>query len=125
MRRRFVELLVGTILVALGVQFGGQVAQGTPNGPRPGTHRISVVCPATKPAPLGASTSPSPVVTKANDLQVTVPPLVFVTVESGVLRVSTNTGRPPATTDEFYLIRRNSAGHAPAGMVKAVLRSCR
>jgi hypothetical protein len=51
--------------------------------------------------------------------------MVFVTVESGLLRVSTNTERPPAATDEFYLIRPGRAGRAPANVVETVLRSCR
>jgi hypothetical protein len=54
-----------------------------------------------------------------------VPPLVFVRVESGVLQVSTNTGRPPARTDGFELIRRGRARRAPARVVDTVLRSCR
>jgi hypothetical protein len=55
---------------------------------------------------------------------VSVPPLVFVTVESGVLQITTNTGRPPATTDEFYLIRGGRGSRAPASVVGTVLRSC-
>jgi hypothetical protein len=51
--------------------------------------------------------------------------MVFVTIDSGVLRVSTNTGRPPAKADAFYLIRAGRAGRAPAGVVEEILGSCR
>ena len=118
--------IVGTVLVGLAVQLGGPVAQGTPSGSRLGTGQVTVACPVTRWDPPGAGTSRPPAATGASEqLQVTVPPLVFVTVESGVLRVSTNTGRPPAPTDGFYLIRPGRAGRAPARVVETVLRSCR
>jgi hypothetical protein len=118
--------IVGTVLVGLAVQLGGPAVQGTPSGSRLGTGQVTVACPVTRRDPPGAGTSRPPVARGTSEqLQVTVPPLVFVTVESGVLRVSTNTGRPPATTDGFYLIRRGRAGHAPARVVETVLRSCR
>jgi hypothetical protein len=50
--------------------------------------------------------------------------VVLVTVDDRVLRVTTNTGRPPAKTDEFYLIRRGRARSAPLGVVEMVLRVC-
>jgi hypothetical protein len=118
--------MVGTVLVGLAVQLGGPAAQGTPSGSRLGTGQVTVTCPVTRRDPPGAGSSRPPVATGTSvQLQVTVPPLVFVTVESGLLRVSTNTGRPPTTTDGFYLIRRGRAGHAPARVVETVLRSCR
>ncbi|MGA2529081.1 MAG: hypothetical protein ABSG36_07955 [Acidimicrobiales bacterium] len=86
----------------------------------------AVACPVTREDPPGASVSRSPVAAGTSDqLRVTVPPAVFVTVESGVLWVSTNTGHPPATTDGFYLIHRGHAGRAPARVIETVLRSCR
>lgn len=85
-----------------------------------------MACPATKQDPPGAGTSRRPPATGTGEqLQVTVPPLVFVTAEPGALRVSTNTGRPPAVTDGFYLVRQGRVGRAPVGVVEAVLRSCR
>ncbi|MGP8180591.1 MAG: hypothetical protein ACLP1E_07430 [Acidimicrobiales bacterium] len=118
--------LVGAVLVGLAVQFGGAAAQGTPSGSRLGTGRVTVACPVTRWDRPGAGTSRAPVATGTSEqLQVTVPPLVFVTAESGVLWVSTNTGRPPATTDGFYLIRRGRFGRAPTRVVETVLRSCR
>jgi hypothetical protein len=72
------------------------------------------------------NTSRPQVATGASEqLEVTVPPLVFVTVKPGLLRVSTNTGRPPATTDGFYLIDHGRAGHASEHVIETVLRSCR
>ena len=90
-----------------------------------GASTSAVVCKVTRWDPPGASASRAPVETGTGNLRVTVPPLAFVTVESGVLQVSTNTGRPPTTTDGFYVIRGGQAGHAPPGEVEAVLRSCR
>ncbi|MGO8721415.1 MAG: hypothetical protein ACLQRM_01560 [Acidimicrobiales bacterium] len=85
-----------------------------------------VACPVARVAPPGASARRPAVATGASgQLRVAVAPLVFVTVESGVLRVSTNTGHAPATTDGFYLIRSGWAGHASARVVETVLRSCR
>ncbi len=118
--------IVGTVLVGLAVQLSGPAAQGTPSGSHLGTGPVAVACPVTRGDPPGAGIGRPPVATGTSEqLQVTVPPLVFVTVESGVLRVSTNTGRPPATTDGFYLIRHGRAGHAPARVIETVLRSCR
>ena len=118
--------IAGILLVGLAVQIGGSAAQGSPSGARLGTGHVTVACPVTRWDPPRAGTSRPPVATGTSELlQVTVPPLVFVTVESGVLWVSTNTGRPPAATDGFYLIRRGRAGRAPARVVEMVLRSCR
>ena len=76
--------------------------------------------------PSAATRTRSSVATGAGEqLQVAVPDLVLVRVESGVLRVSTNTGLPPAATNGFYLIRRGRAGQAPARVVETVLRTCR
>jgi hypothetical protein len=106
------------VTVAAGAR--ARFAASAKDEPRP-----MVACPVTRQDPLGAGTSRPRVVTgTSEELQVTVPPLVFVTVESGVLRVSTNTGGPPATTDGFYLIRRGRADPAPADVVETVLRSC-
>jgi hypothetical protein len=118
--------LVSTVLIGLAVQFGGAAAQGTPGGRRLNSRQAAVVCPVTKPDPLSTGIPNSPLATGASEqLQVTVPPLVLITLESGALRVSTNTGRAPAKTDEFYLIGRGRAGYAPAHVVKTVLLTCR
>ncbi len=90
-----------------------------------GASTSAVVCKVTKWDPPRASASRPPIETGTGSLRVTVPPLVFVTVESGILQVSANTGRPPRTTDGFYVIRGGRAGRAPPGVVEAVLRSCR
>ncbi len=116
--------IVGTVLVGLAVQLGGSAAQGTPRGSQAGP--VTVACPVTRLSPPSAGTSRPAVATGASEqLQVTVPPMVFVTIDSGVLRVSTNTGRPPAKADAFYLIRGGRAGRAPAGVVEEILGSCR
>jgi hypothetical protein len=86
-----------------------------------GASTSAVACQVTR---WDASASRAPIATAGN-LRVTVPALVFVTVDSGALDVSTNTGRPPTTSDRFYVIRSGRAGHAPAGVIDAVLRSCR
>jgi len=118
--------IVEAVLVALAVQLGIPAAQGTPSGSHLGAGHATVTCPITRRDPPAAGTSGPPAATGTGvQLQVTVPPLVFVTVDSDLLRVSTNTGRPPAKTDGFYVIRRGRAGHAPARMVETVLRSCR
>jgi hypothetical protein len=86
----------------------------------------AVACPVTRWDPPGAGASRPPVATGTSEqLRVTVPHFVFVTAESGVLRVSTNTGRPPAATDVFYLISGGRSRHASARVVATVLRSCR
>ena len=106
-----------------------------------GASTLAVTCPVTRWDPPSAGTSRPPVGTGAGEqlhvtvgplvtdaseqIQVTVRPLVFITVVSGGLQVSTTTGRPPATRDEFYLMSSGRADHAPAGVVEAVLRSCR
>ena len=99
-----------------------------------GSGQPAVVCPITKRDPASADTSHPSVATRTNpsvaagaseQLQVTVPDLVLIRVESGALRVSTNTGLPPAATDGFYLIRRGRAGRAPGRVVETVLYSCR
>ena len=113
--------IAGTVLIGLAVQLGGPAAQGTPNRSHRGAVRVTVTCPVTRRAPR----RPSAATGSSDQLQVTVPPAVFVTVKSGVLRVSTNTGRLPATRDEFYLIRGDHTGHAPAIVVETVLRNCR
>ncbi len=120
--------VIAAVRIWLAVQFGGPAAQGAPSGARLGSGLVTVACPVTKKDPprTAPSTSSPLVVTETSEqLEVTVPPLVFVTVEPGVLRVSTNTGLPPATTDGFYLIRSGRAGHAPASVVETVLHSCR
>jgi len=86
----------------------------------------AVACPVTRWASPAAGASHPPVATGTSEqLLVAVPPLVFVRVESGFLQVSTNTGRPPARTDGFEMIRRGRARRAPARVVETVLRSCR
>ncbi len=118
--------IVGAVLVGLAVQLGGSAAQGTSSRSPLGTGQVAVACPVTEAGPPGAGTSGPPVATGPGEqLQVSVPPLVFVTVDPGALWVSTNTGRPPATTDGFYLVRHGRPGHAPASVVETVLRSCR
>jgi hypothetical protein len=118
--------VVASVFVGLAVQLGGTPAQGAPRGSRLGADRATVACPVTRWDPTAAGTGGAPVATgTGGQLQVTVPPLVFVRVESGLLRVSTNTGRPPATTDGFYLIRRGRAGRAPASVIETVLHNCR
>ncbi len=118
--------IVASVLVGLAVLFGGPAAQGTPSGSWLVTGPVTMVCPVTRWDPIGSGTNRAPVGAGSSEqLQATVPPLVLVTVESGVLLVSTNTGRPPATTDGFYVIRRGRAGRASARVVETVLRSCR
>ncbi len=91
-----------------------------------GASASAVACPVTRPAPLDVGFSRPAIASEAGgQLRVTVTPLVFIRVESDVLQVSTNTGRPPATADGFYLIRPGRAGRAPASLVETVLRSCR
>lgn len=85
-----------------------------------------VTCPVTRWDLPARGTNSSQIATgTSGHLEVTVLPSVFITVESGVLRVSTNTGHRPVITDRFYLIRRGWAGHAPVRVVERVLRSCR
>ncbi|MGO8876669.1 MAG: hypothetical protein ACLQNG_13005 [Acidimicrobiales bacterium] len=112
-------------MVGLAAQLGGPPAQGALSRPRLAAGQVRVICPVTERQLPGAATPPRPVATGTSEqLQVTVPPLVFVRAEPGILLVTTNTGRPPATTDVFYLIRRGRAGRAPAPMAETVLRWC-
>lgn len=117
-------LAVGLATAAL--QLGGSAAQGMPGGPRLGGSQTTVTCPLTSPNSSSARASRPPVATGSGvPLQVVVPPMVYITIVRETLLVSTNTDRPPARTDEFYLIRRGRAGPAPTRVVERVLRSCR
>lgn len=114
-----------TILIALAVQIGGTAAQGTPSGSHLRKGPLTMVCPVTRWVPPGGGTGGPPLATgTGGQLQVRVPPLVLVTVDHRVLWVSTNTGRPPARTDEFYLIRHGRASLAPEPVIEKVLRVC-
>ena len=90
-----------------------------------GASPSAVACQVRRWNPPAAGAGRAPVEMGKGNLRVTVPPLVFVTVVSGILQVSTNTGRPPTTRDGFYVIRSGRAGRAPPGVVEEVLRSCR
>jgi hypothetical protein len=90
-----------------------------------GASTLTVACQATRWDSSVAAASDPPVATGTSDLRVTVPPLVLVAVEPGVLQVSTNTGRPPASKDWFYLISSARVDRAPARVVEEVLHSCR
>jgi hypothetical protein len=55
-----------------------------------GASTFAVACQVTRWGPPGAGASIPPVATGTSDLRVTVPSLVLVAVESGVLRFSTS-----------------------------------
>ena len=103
------RVVVAAVLVGLAVQLGGPAALATPSRPSPDTGRIKVICPATRPDPPGTGSSHVPAVTAAGGLQVTVPPVVFVRAESGVLWVTTEYRTRSTRSDEFYLIRGDRA----------------
>ncbi|MGD1011241.1 MAG: hypothetical protein ABR925_01715 [Acidimicrobiales bacterium] len=108
------------------MQLGSPAAQGTPSASHLNTGQKAVMCAVTSRNVPDTSANVTPVAAEPGaQLQVTVPPVVFVTVKSGVLQVTTNTGLPPAATDEFYLIRGDQADRAPARVIETVLRSCR
>ena len=105
--------IAGAVLASGGFLFAISAGASTP----------AVACQVTRWDAPDAGASRAPIGTVGN-VRVTVPALVFVTVESGALDVSTNTGHPPTTMDRFYVIKNGRAGHASAGVIEAVLRSC-
>jgi hypothetical protein len=116
--------IVGTVLIGFAFQFGGPAAQGTPRRYLLRSGQAEVECPILRRDPPDTGASAPPLTGAGWQMEVTIPPLVFITVGSRVLRVSTNTGRPPVASDGFYVIRRDRARRAPVRVVESVLRSC-
>ncbi len=70
-----------------------------------------------------ASAAPS---TQAStgDLSVTIPPVVFVRAQGRLLSVTTNTGRPPQPTDQFFTLVGKRALPTTAQVRALVLADC-
>jgi hypothetical protein len=118
--------IAGAAIVGLASGLSGPAAQGIASRVHQDSGQLQVTCPVTRQEPLGSSTVRPPLATRTGEqLEVTVPSVVFISVEPGGLRVTTNTGRPPATSDTFYMIRPGRAGRAIPGVIEMVLGRCR
>jgi hypothetical protein len=71
--------------------------------------------------PVGAPTRSRPV---AGDVSVTIPPTVFISVGRKRIVVTTNTGVPPVSSDEFWVLAHGDASPADASMRAEVLTGC-
>lgn len=84
---------------------------------------------------VGTPRSPSPQIASgpaagaeggggAGNLTVAIPPVVFIRAHGRRLVVTTNTGEPPQSQDEFYLTARGVTRVAPAHLRARVLAKC-